>query len=48
MYKDHATTVSQAAAAFFDAHLRGFSSKENWIKSMFPHSLVSGDHFEFK
>ena len=48
MDKDHTTTVSRAAVAFFDAHLRGLSSKENWIKSKFSHSLVSGDHFKFK
>jgi hypothetical protein len=48
MDKDHTTTVSHAAVAFFDAHLRGLSSKEHWIKSKFSHSLASGDHFEFK
>jgi predicted dienelactone hydrolase len=46
--KAHTTTVSRAAVAFFDAHLRGLSSKENWIESKFSHSLASGDHFEFK
>ena len=48
MDKDHTTTVSQAAVAFFDAHLRGLSSKEHWIKLKFSHSLVFGYHFEFK
>lgn len=41
-------TVSPAAVAFFDAHLRGLFSKESWIKSKFSDTLDAGDHFEFK